>query len=234
LLKKCQEEFYDPEHTSIAFPFHMDEEERIARLREIKLGNIRLIGDFYLQNIIPIKIISECVDFLLCKIDDLNIRTLCELIKKICKKLYFEDLILLERASGALEKLYEDKPIENGKEKYNVSSKIKFLILDVLDIKKTSWGIQQEDQLRKKSDFVSEIRSRKNSEIPNGGSRKSSINPTNVEYIRRSRFNSRADELKIAKEASPNLINDLVSTLGADIEFYQCFRLNEEEFVLIF
>ena len=90
LLKKCQEEFYKPEETSIAFPFHMDEEERIARLREIKLGNIRLIGDFYLHNTIPIKIISECIDFLLAKLDDLNIRTLCELVKKICKKLYLK------------------------------------------------------------------------------------------------------------------------------------------------
>ena len=86
----------------------MDEEERIARLREIKLGNIRLIGDFYLQNTIPIKIISECIDFFLSKIDDLNVRTLCELVKKICKKLYFEDLPLLEKASNALESLYEN------------------------------------------------------------------------------------------------------------------------------
>lgn len=235
MIKKCQEEFYDPEHTSIAFPFHMDEEERIARLREIKLGNIRLIGDFYLQNTIPIKIISECIDFFLSKIDDLNVRTLCELVKKICKKLYFEDLPLLEKASNALESLYENRPIENSTVnmdlKHNVSSKTRFLILDVLDIKKIGWGIKPEDQLRKKGEFISEIRSRKNSELPNLGSRKSSINPTNVEYIRRSRFNSRADELKSIQDASPNLINELVSNLGADIEFYQCFRLTEEEFV---
>jgi hypothetical protein len=238
LIKKCQEEFYDPEHTSIAFPFHMDEEERIARLREIKLGNIRLIGDFYLQNTIPIKIISECIDFFLSKIDDLNIRTLCELVKKICKKLYFEDLPLLEKASNALENLYENRPLGNltvnkGIEnvKHNVSSKTRFLILDVLDIKRVGWGIKPEDQLRKKGEFITEIRSRKNSEIPNLGSRKSSINPSNVEYIRRSRFNSRADELKTIQDASPNLINELVSNLGADIEFYQCFRLTEEEFV---
>jgi hypothetical protein len=216
----------------------MDEEERIARLREIKLGNIRLIGDFYLQNTIPIKIISECIDFFLSKIDDLNIRTLCELVKKICKKLYFEDLPLLEKASNALENLYENRPLGNltvnkGIEnvKHNVSSKTRFLILDVLDIKRVGWGIKPEDQLRKKGEFITEIRSRKNSEIPNLGSRKSSINPSNVEYIRRSRFNSRADELKTIQDASPNLINELVSNLGADIEFYQCFRLTEEEFV---
>lgn len=64
-------------------------------------------------------------------------------------------------------------------------------------------------------------------------SRKSSINPTNVEYIRRSRFNSRADELKVTKEDNPSIMDDLVSSLGADIEFYQCFRLTEEEFAII-
>jgi hypothetical protein len=81
----------------------MDEEEKTARIREIKLGNIRLIGDFFLHNTIPIKIISECVDFLLKKIDDMNVRTLTELIKKISKKIYFEDLGLLEKAMDSLE-----------------------------------------------------------------------------------------------------------------------------------
>ena len=104
-MKKCQEEFYNPEKSSITFPFHTDEEESIARLREIKLGNIRLIGDFYLKNIIPIKIIQECVEFLFKKIDNLNITTLCELLKKICKKLYFNDNDLLNKFSKQLEEI---------------------------------------------------------------------------------------------------------------------------------
>lgn len=98
-------------------------------------------------------------------------------------------------------------------------------------MEKDGWGINDEDQLKKKDNFVPKLnpRSRKNSELPG---RKSSINPSNVEYIKRSRFNSIADELKTAKIENPTLILDeLVSTLGADIEFYQCFRLTEEEFV---
>ena len=91
--------------TSVGFPFGMEEDERIARLREIKLGNIRLICDFYLQSTIPIKIIQECIDFLVKHIDDMNIRTLCELVKKISVKLYFEDMILLEKTSEKLENL---------------------------------------------------------------------------------------------------------------------------------
>ena len=103
----------------------------------------------------------------------------------------------------------------------------------MIDLKKATWGIKHDDRLGKKDGFITEIRSRKNSEIPNGNSRKSSINPTNVEYIRRSRFNSRADDLKVTL-VSPNLIDELVSGLGADIEFYHCFRLTEEEFVKYF
>lgn len=69
------------------------------------MGNIRLIGEFFQQNIISTKIISECVDFLSKTIDDLNIRTLCELTKKICSKLHFEDPLLLENISGKLEEI---------------------------------------------------------------------------------------------------------------------------------
>jgi len=53
MLKKCQEEFYSPKETKITFPFSMDEDERLARLSDIKLGNIRLIGNI-IQFIITI------------------------------------------------------------------------------------------------------------------------------------------------------------------------------------
>ena len=231
LLKKCQDEFYNPEITSVGFPFGMDEEERIARLREVKLGNIRLIGDFYLQNAIAIKIITECIQFLVQNIDDMNIRTLCELVKKICVKLYFENLLVLENTADKLEDLLYDIYLFSNTGK-SLTSKIKFLILDIIEMRKNGWGIKEEDQLKKKDKFLPEIDKtiRKGSEFNN--SRKSSINPTNVEYIRRSRFNSIAEELK-TKNDDPNLMNELVTALGSDVEFYQCFKLNEEEFEMI-
>lgn len=112
-----------------------------------------------------------------------------------------------------------------------IGTKTKFLILDIIDLKANDWGVNEEDLLKKIDRLATKIGSRKNSELPG---RKSSINPSNVEYIRRSRFNSMADELKTAKIENPAVIlDDLVSSLGADIEFYQCFRLTEEEFVKI-
>jgi len=104
-------------------------------------------------------------------------------------------------------------------------SKTKFLILDCLELHKNKWGVKIEDQFKKKDEFASELR--KGSEYSN--SRKSSINPTNVEYLRRSRFNSRADELI----NNPDMFNELVTSLGADITFYQCFKLTDDEFIII-
>jgi hypothetical protein len=136
-----------------------------------------------------------------------------------------------------------------------IGTKTKFLILDILDLQTEGWGFKDQENLGKKDNNNSNIsngnayayaysnynsyansnsniknNSRKNSEI--SGRRKSSINPKDVEYIKRSRFNSMADELKTSKIEDPTLIlNELVKSLGADIEFYQCFKLTEEEFV---
>lgn len=81
----------------------MDNDEALARVREIKLGNIRLIGDFFIKNAIPIKIIQECVEFLFKNVDNSNISTLCELLKKICKKLYFNDSDFLTKVVRQLD-----------------------------------------------------------------------------------------------------------------------------------
>ena len=56
-----------------------------------------------------------------------------------------------------------------------------------------------------------------------------------IELLRRSRFNSRADDLKtiMSNTETQDLMNELVSILGADLQFYQCFKLVEEEFNII-
>lgn len=112
-----------------------------------------------------------------------------------------------------------------------IGTKTRYEILDCLDLKKANWGIRQNNN--KDDEFIKKLNAntniRKDSER-NGNSRKSSINPSNVDYIKRSRFNSRADELKTTQEENPDLMDELVNSLGADIQFYQCFRLTEEEF----
>ena len=104
ILKQCKDEFYSQE-TKIKIPIHLDEEEKDSFIREVKLGNIKLIAEFYNKGIIPFKIIQDCIDFCLNKPSGLNIRVLCELIKKSCFKLYSDEAEILEKLVLELKKL---------------------------------------------------------------------------------------------------------------------------------
>jgi hypothetical protein len=189
-----------------------------------------MIGDFYVRNIIQHKILKDIIESLLKLNDELSVRITCELTTKISSKLSIEDISLLENIITKLEYHYtNDKTI---------NTKVKFLILDVIDLKKTNFGVKEYDLLKKDNNYdfnPSNSSNRKNSSFLQTRERKSSINPSNVDYIRRSRFNSKADELIINKEVTvnPNLMDEIIKELGADIEFYQCFNLTEEEFDII-
>ncbi len=62
-------------------------------------------------------------------------------------------------------------------------------------------------------------------------SRKGSINPNSVDFLRRSRFNSRADDLKKTLTFDEELTNELKLNLGADIGFYKTLRLSDQEYI---
>ena len=91
ILKRCKEEFYNQNETMLVFSYIDDIEEIKERIADSKLSNIRLICDFYLNDIIPLKVINECFDFLILKQSDFNIKGICEILKKIYKKILIED-----------------------------------------------------------------------------------------------------------------------------------------------
>lgn len=143
---------------------------------------------------------------------------------------------------------------DNSKKDKRLNQRTRFLILDVLELRDKGWKIGEDDKLKaNKEKYEKNERAEKFDKddklgydlgYSNGStkvvktsdfnSRKSSINPSNVEYIKRSRFNSRADELIQSKEENQTLMEELIGSLGSDIEFYQCFKLTDEEFVINF
>jgi hypothetical protein len=231
LLITLQKEFLNPNKTFIAYPFsyNQDNISKNKFIKNIKYANIHLISEFYLIGLIPKKIIKDCIDELMQNKDDFSISLLCQLIIATGKKLYTDSKELLENAHSFLEKIN----VNINEEK--ISAKTKFEILEALELKEK---IINNDYLNGSYSNLSATpinnylinpltAFRKNSEVRTR--RKSSINPKDVEYIKRSRFNSKADELKANKEDNPNLVDELVQYLNMDIEFYQCFQLNEEE-----
>lgn len=104
ILKRCKEEFYNPNETKLAFPYAINEEERLTRMADAKIANIKLIADFYLSSVIPFKVVNECFDFLCENTDEFRLRALCEIIKKVFSKLSIDDNKRLETIMEYLEK----------------------------------------------------------------------------------------------------------------------------------
>ena len=225
----------NPNETSISYPFsyNQDNEAKKKFIKSIKYANIHLISEFYLIGLIPKKIIKDCIDELIQNKNDFSISLLCQLIITTAKKLYTDAKDLLDNAHSFLEKININE--NNNNNNIEISLKTKFEILEALELKEK---IINNDCLNgsysnlsaspMNYSLINPLNAfRKNSEARTR--RKSSINPKDIEYIKRSRFNSKADELKIHKDNNPNLVDEVVQYLNMDIEFYQCFQLNEEE-----
>ena len=237
LLVSIQKEFLYPNETSISYPFsyNQDNVSKKKFIKNIKYANIRLISEFYLIGLIPKKIIKDCIDELIQNKNDFSISLLCQLIITTAKKLYIDAKDFLDKAHSFLEQIN----INEDNNSIDISLKTKFEILEVLELKEK---IMNNDCLNGSysnlsaspmnyNSLINPLNAfRKNSEARTR--RKSSINPKDVEYIKRSRFNSKADELKIHKD-NPNLVDEVVQYLNMDIEFYQCFQLNEEECYIV-
>ena len=180
------------------------------------------------MGLIPKKIIKECIEELIQNSTDFSVSLLCHLILKTSKKLFTDSKEYLDKAYAYFDKIEKTPP------NFNIELKTKFEIMEVLESKDK---ILNSENLNETYENLSAIPInnnslnpfpfRKNSEVRTR--RKSSINPKDVEYIKRSRFNSKADELKTQKEDNPNLVDEVIQYLNMDLEFYQCFQLNEEE-----
>ena len=239
LLISIQKEFLNPNETSIAYPFSYNQDNISKKkfIKNIKYANIHLISEFYLIGLIPKKIIKDCIDELIQNKNDFSISLLCQLIITTSKKLYTDAKELLENAHSFLETInINEENNNNNDNKIDISLKTKFEILEALELKEK---IINNDCLNgsysnlsaapmNSNNLMNPLNAlRKNSEVRSR--RKSSINPKDVEYIKRSRFNSKADELRTLKDDNPNLVEEVLKYLNMDIEFYQCFQLNEEE-----
>ena len=231
LLVAIQQEFLKPDNTNIEYHpsllKYQDEKSKKKFIKKIKYANIHLISEFYNIGLIQKKIIKECIEELIQNSNDFSVSLLCHLILKTSKKLFTDSKENLEEAYAFLEKIDKNPP------NFNIEIKTKFEIMEVLESKEK---ILNSENLNETYENLSAIpinnninlnSFRRNSEV--GTRRKSSINPKDVEYIKRSRFNSKADELRINKENNPNLVDEVIQYLNMDLEFYQCFQLNEEE-----
>lgn len=113
------------------------------KARKKAMGNMKLIGELYTADIIDISVINSCVQKLLSLLDEDNIERLCTLIRIIGPKFAYE----LEQISP-YNSTFEQEIVEPLSRVANndlahqlgpVSSRIRFMALDVLEMSRNDW-----------------------------------------------------------------------------------------------
>ncbi|XP_028328040.1 eukaryotic translation initiation factor 4 gamma 1a isoform X2 [Gouania willdenowi] len=163
LLNRCQKEFEKDQDDDEIFEKKQkeleaakDDEERdrlqvelkdardIARRRS--LGNIKFIGELFKLKMLTEAIMHACVVKLLKNHDEESLECLCRLLSTIGKDLDFE------KAKPRMDQYFNqmNKIINERK----TSSRIRFMLQDVIDLRKSSWVPRRGDQGPKTIDQI--------------------------------------------------------------------------------
>ena len=166
LLTKCQKEFDSDYSQSINYDKLLEEMEACAdekRKSELKeeaeykltkakrrsLGNIRFIGELFKLEMLTDKIMHNCIERLLKQeTDEENLECLCKLLATIGRALDITN-------NATRMKSYFDRMEKISKKKETVSSRIRFMLLDVIDLRKNQWTARRKENGPRK---IEEIR----------------------------------------------------------------------------
>jgi translation initiation factor 4G len=136
------EECTDPERKK-ELQVNFDDEER--RIRVKSLGNIRFIGELFKQNMLTSKIMYQCIRHLLKQVDEENLECLCKLLTTIGK-------VLESKTTDLSEYFKQMQQIANRKGK--ISSRIRFMLQDVIDLRGNKWIPRRDDSNPKTMDQI--------------------------------------------------------------------------------
>ncbi|GFY43048.1 eukaryotic translation initiation factor 4 gamma 3 [Trichonephila inaurata madagascariensis] len=167
LLTKCQKEFEqdrsdelkneermkaleeaDPDKKK-ELKLEYDEEEKKIRYRQ--LGNIRFIGELFKLGMLIEPIMHECIKKLLSQGDDESLECLCRLLKTIGKEL--DEGKAAKNSRDNQMDMYFDK-MKVIVEKRLTSSRVRFMLQDVIDLKKNNWVPRRDENNPKTIDQI--------------------------------------------------------------------------------
>uniref|UniRef100_A0A673C9Y2 Eukaryotic translation initiation factor 4 gamma 1-like n=1 Tax=Sphaeramia orbicularis TaxID=375764 RepID=A0A673C9Y2_9TELE len=163
LLNRCQKEFekdqdddeiFEKKQKELEASKDDEERERLRveleeardKARRRSLGNIKFIGELFKLKMLTEAIMHDCVVKLLKNHDEESLECLCRLLSTIGKDLDFE------KAKPRMDQYFNqmDKIIKERK----TSSRIRFMLQDVLDLRKSNWVPRRGDQGPKTIDQI--------------------------------------------------------------------------------
>lgn len=174
LLNKCQTEFNthvanenaireklmplytelnesDDSNRKLELTMQLEEEER--KLRRRSVGTVRFIGELYRQNMLLTSIMEWCVQVLLNIRTEEKLECLCKLLTTVGQKMehkthdeeydkkYYRDLTPHFQTMQA---------IASDKKQSKISSRVRFMLMDVIELRKNKWVPRRSDSNPKK------------------------------------------------------------------------------------
>ena len=150
LLHICEETFKDiPGENKFTDLTHEGREERLQKIKNKTLGNVRFIGELFNVNLITAKVILECVNSLL---DVFEKENNDDKLEGAC--------VLLQTGGASFErsklKVFTDeifKRLEEITKKYMLSSKSKFKIIDLQEHRAADWKTLKKEEVKTKEEI---------------------------------------------------------------------------------
>ncbi|TRZ00323.1 hypothetical protein DNTS_024132 [Danionella cerebrum] len=163
LLNRCQKEFekdkdddevFEQKQKELDAATEGEERQRLTdelqdakdKARKRSLGNIKFIGELFKLKMLTEPIMHDCIVKLLKNHDEDSLECLCRLLSTIGKDLDFEKAKpRMDQYFHQMEKIIKEK---------KTSSRIRFMLQDVLDLRKNTWVPRRGDQGPKTIDQI--------------------------------------------------------------------------------
>ena len=185
LLTRCQEEFdidrlkqlEDIRNLDVS---HEEKEEKEILLKKRYTGHMRFVGEIFDKGLIASNIMYRCIDELIISSDDDTLVCMVKLMQTIGAKIEAHDKKKVAKAKKSGE-TYESKIEEfftkiMDMSESHLSSRIRFMLKDLIDMKKNGWAQRREQEKAKtldeiRADAAEEIRKVNPHGRPSGSSK---------------------------------------------------------------
>jgi len=164
LISRCQKEFEkdymesldrdkyvqdtaQAESEDVKKKIRIEFEQMEMKLRRRSLGNIRFIGELYKLNMLTARIMHECVKKLLVTTDEESLECLCRLVTTVGQDLDIETQGRLAKGpqTGINDLSVYFKEMSKLVEQKKISSRVRFLMQDVIELRLNGWKKRRED-----------------------------------------------------------------------------------------